>query len=95
MASGKISFVPSISESTTGYNLWLGSSKYATSLFLDLGMPPIVDGRMTAVVPDLPLAESAFSVKAYNSVGEESPPSNFITFDPRIEPPTELVVEDV
>lgn len=97
MASAKFRFLPSSSPSTVGYKIQTFASKYSKGVDLvDIGVPPIVDGKMEMVVPDLPLANTLFGIVAYNSVGEDSPPTpNLVQFDPRIEPPTELEILDI
>lgn len=96
MASVKLSFIPSESSAVVGYNLYAGVNQFvAMDKVADLGLPDAVDGKMTLVYQDAPLDRYAYGVKAYNSMGDESLMSNVVSYDPRINPPTELVAEDV
>lgn len=95
MASAKVSFVPSPDPAVIGYKLYSRKDRYDTPKIVDLGIPPVVDGRSLMIVPEAVLEENEYFVTACNSIGEESVGSNIVKYDPRIDPPSELVVEDV
>lgn len=93
MARAKVTFIPSDSSAAVAYKLYYGSSQYALTSFFDLDCS-LVDGLMEAIVEGVVLDAQTYAVKAVNSVGEESDVSNLVVFDPRIDAPDALVIEN-
>jgi hypothetical protein len=98
MTSVKVIFTPSLHTAVVGYNLHYSGGDRPDQLDagkIDLGLPEAVNGLITVITPVNVQNIQYYSVRAYNSIGEESTDSNIVQFDPRIDPPTAFVIESV
>jgi hypothetical protein len=64
----KLGWYPSPESSVVGYKICYGTRSHAYSAAIDIGNPPLVNGLVTTVIPDLkPLTTYYFSVVSYTA----------------------------
>lgn len=88
-ATVTFSWLPNSEPDLAGYRIYWGGASGQYSDHVDVGLPPIKDGRVYWTM-DIPDDTHFFAATAYDTFGQESEPSNELRVDPAPKAPDDF-----